>query len=71
MDNIIYQDMSLVDVMFPSFLCDEQHLIKQEEGSLVLGTVDGKRSFQNQLAVSGQIRTLPVDEQRLDLLHSE
>lgn len=71
MDNMIYRDISLEDVMFSSFPGDEQHLIKQEEGSLVLGPVDGERSFQNQLSVSGQVRTLPVEEQRLDLLHAE
>lgn len=68
MSNIMYRDVSLVDVMFSSFLGDEQHLIEQEEGSLVFGAVDVKRSFQNQLAVCGQIRTIPVYEQRLDLL---
>lgn len=65
---MVYRDVSLVDVMFSSFLGNKQHLMEQKQGSLVLGPVDVKGSVQNQFTIAGEIRTLPVDEQRLDLL---
>lgn len=67
----MYRDVNLVDVMLSSFLGYEQHLIEQKQGSLVLGPLDVEGSLQNQFTVAGEIRTLPVDEQRLDLLWAD
>lgn len=60
--------MSLVRVGFLSFLGDEQELVKQEESSLVFGSLQTKRSFEDQLAVADQIGSLPVGQQALDFL---
>ena len=62
------QDVSLVCVGFFSFLGNEQKLVKQEESSLVLGSLQTKRSFKNQLSVANQIGALPVGQQALDFL---
>lgn len=60
--------MSLVDKVVAPLLGDEQCFIKEEESLLVAHTVHTKRALQNELPVDGQVRPLPVDEQRLDLL---
>lgn len=62
------QYVSLVRVGFFSFLGYEQKLVKQEESSLVFGSLQTKRSFENQLTVADQIRALPVGQQALDFL---
>lgn len=62
------QYVSLVRVGFFSFLGDEQKLVEQEEGSLVLGSLQTKRPFKDQLSVADQIRALPVGQQALDFL---
>lgn len=63
-----YRDVSLVDKVVAPLLGDEQCFIKEEESLLVAHTVHTKRALQNELPVDGQVRPLPVDEQRLDLL---
>lgn len=37
-----YRDVGLVDVVFPSFLGNEEHLVKEEECAGVLGPLDMK-----------------------------
>lgn len=63
-----YGDVGLVDVVFPSFLGNEEHPLEEEESSGVLRPQHMKGALQHQLSVGGQVRTLPVDEERLDLL---
>lgn len=60
--------MDLVDVVLPSLLGNEEHLFEEEECAGVLGPQDMKGAFQHQLSIGGQVRTLPVDQKRLDLL---
>lgn len=67
----VYRDEGFEDVVLPSFLGDEQHLVKEEQGALVLGAVEPEGSLENELSVCGQVRTLPVEQQRLDLLHGD
>lgn len=62
------QDVSLVRVGLFTFLGDEQQLVKQEEGALVLGSLQTKRPLQNQLSVADQIGAFPVGQQALDFL---
>lgn len=62
------QDVSLVRVGLFSFLGYEQKLVEQEEGSLVLGSLQTKCSFKNQLSVANQIRAFPVCQLALDFL---
>lgn len=66
--NMTDQYVSLVRVGFFSFLGNEQKLVKQEESSLVFGSLQTKRSFKNQLSVADKIRALPVSQQALDFL---
>lgn len=63
--------MSLVRVGFFPFLGNEQKLVKQEESSLVFGSLQTERSFKNQLSIADQIRALPVGEKALDLLEKK
>lgn len=63
-----YQDVDLVDIVFPSFLGNEEHLFKEEECTGVLRSQDVKGAFQHQLPIGGQVRTLPVYQKRLYLL---
>lgn len=60
--------MSLVSVGFFSLLGNEQQLVKEEERSLVFGPLQAKRSFQDQLSVTDEVRALPVGQQTLDFL---
>lgn len=62
------QDVSLVRVGFFSFLGNEEKLVKQEESSFVLGSLQTKCSFENQLSVANQIRAFPVGQLALDFL---
>lgn len=61
--------MDLVDVVFSSFLGNEEHPFEEEERTGVLRPQDMKGSLQHQLSVGGQVRTLPVYQKRLYLLH--
>lgn len=60
--------MGLVDVVFSPFFRDEEHFLKEEERTGVLRSQHVKGTLQNQLAVGGQVRTLPVDQKGLYLL---
>lgn len=60
--------MSLVRVGLFPFLGDKQELVEQEESSLVFGSLQTKRSFENQLPVADEIGALPVGQQALDFL---
>lgn len=62
------QDVSLVRERLLPFLRDEQELVEQEERSLVLGSLQSKGSFQDQLSVAHQIGAFPVGQQALDFL---
>ena len=62
------QDVSLVREAFFSLLGDQQQLVEQEERSLVLGSLQTKCSFENQLSVADQIGALPVGQLALDFL---
>lgn len=62
------QYVSLVCVGFLSFLGNEQQLVKEEERSLILGSLQAKRSFEDQLSIANKIRALPVGQQTLDFL---
>lgn len=63
-----YRDVGLVDVMLSSLLGNEEHPFEEEEAASVLGPQDMKGAFQHQFSVGGQVRTLPIDQKRLDLL---
>lgn len=63
-----YRDAGLIYVMFSSTFSDEDHTVEEEECTLVLSASDTEVAFEYQLSVSGQIRTLPVNEKRLDFL---
>lgn len=65
-----YRDVGLVDVVLSSLLGDEEHLVKEEQHPGVLGTLDLEGSLQHQLSIRSEVRTLPVDQERLDLLHT-
>lgn len=60
--------MSLVCVCFFPFLGDEQELVKEEESSLILGSLQPERSFKNKFSIRNEIRTLPVGQKTLDFL---
>lgn len=60
--------MDLVDIVFPSFLGNEEHSFKEEQRTGVLRPQDMKGALQHQLSIGGQVRTLPVDQKRLYLL---
>lgn len=54
--------------MLSSFLGNEEHPLEEEEAASVLGSQDMKGAFKHQLSIGGQVRTLPIDQKRLDLL---
>lgn len=60
--------MRAVDEHVQPLLGDEQHGVEQEEGSLLLHTLDPERTFQNQLPEATEGRPAPVHQQGLDLL---
>lgn len=60
--------MALIDIVFSSFLGNKKHLFKEEERAGVFRPQHMKGALQNQLSIGGQVRTLPVDQQRLNLL---
>lgn len=68
LSGITHQYVSLVRVCFFSFLGNEQELVEEEEGSLILGSLQTKRSFKNQLSVANKIGALPVSQKALDFL---
>lgn len=55
-----HRDVCLVDIVLAAALGDEQHAVEEEERALVFGSVYPEGPLQDQLPVSGQIRTLPV-----------
>lgn len=67
----LYRDVGLVDVVLASLLGNEEHPLEEEEAASVLGSQDMKGAFQHQLPIGGQVRTLPIDQKRLDLLQAE
>lgn len=68
LSGITHQYVSLVRVRFFPFLGNEQELVEEEEGSLILGSLQTKRSFKNQLSVADKIGALPVSQKALDFL---
>lgn len=62
------QDVGLIRVGFFSLLGDQQKLVKQEESSVVLGSLQTKCSFKDQLSITNQIRAFPVGQLALDFL---
>lgn len=62
------QYVSLVRVGFFSFLGNEQQLVKEEERSLIFGSLQAKCPFKDQLAITNQIGALPVGQQTLNFL---
>lgn len=60
--------MDLVDIVFPSLLSNKEHPFEEEECTGVLRPQDMKGALQHQLSIGGQVRTLPVDQERLYLL---
>lgn len=62
------QYVSLVCVAFFSFLGNKQQLVKEEERPLILGSLQTKGPFKDQLSVANQIGALPVGQQTLDFL---
>ncbi len=63
-----YRDVGLIDVMFSSAFGNKEHAVKEKERTFILGTMDTKGALENQFSICSQIRSLPVYEQRLDLL---
>lgn len=60
--------MRAVDELLQPLLGDQQHLIEQEECSLLLHSVDLEGTLQNQLPKPTEVRPGPVHQQGLDLL---
>lgn len=58
----------LVDKVFSTSFCDQQHAVEQEKRPLILGSVDFEGSLQNKFSIRGEVRTFPVQQQRLNLL---
>ena len=63
-----YKYVCAVDKVFQPLLSDQQHLIEEEKGSLLLHPLDPEGTFQNQLSESAEVRTGPVHQEGLDLL---
>lgn len=63
-----YQDVSLVRKCVIPLLCDEEQLVEEEQGPLVLGPLEPEGSLEHQFPVAGQVWPLPVGQQTLDLL---
>lgn len=62
--------MCAVDKLLQPLLGNEEHLVKQEEGSLLLHSVDLEGAFQNQLSEASEVWAAPVHQQGLDFLQS-
>lgn len=60
--------MCAVDNLFQPFLGDQQHLVKQEEGSLLLHSVHLEGPFQHQFSKTVEVRPSPVHQQGLNFL---
>lgn len=60
--------MSAVDKLLQPLLGNEQHLVKQEEGSFLLHPVNFEGTFQNQFSKAAEVWAAPVHQQGLDLL---
>lgn len=60
--------MTLVDKVIAPLLGDKQYLVKEEESPLVAHAVYTEGGFQHQFPIGGQVWSLPVNEQGLDLL---
>lgn len=60
--------MCAVDEVFQPLLGDQQHLIKQEESSLLLHPLDSEGTFQNQLSEPTEVRSGPVHQEGLYFL---
>lgn len=63
-----YKYMCAVDKLLQPLLGDEEHFVKQEEGSLLLHSVNLEGTFQNQLSKASEVRAAPVHQQGLDFL---
>lgn len=63
--------MTLVDKVISPLLGDEQCFVEEKESSLVAHTVHTEGALQDKLPIGGQVRSLPIDEQRLNLLQDE
>lgn len=66
---VTHKYVCAVDELLQPLLGDQQHFIKQEEGSLLLHPVDLKGAFENQLAKPAEVRPSPVHQQGLDFLY--
>ena len=60
-----------VDKVIKPLLRDQQHLVKQEEGSLFFHPLNPEGTFQNQLSKATQVGSSPVHQQALDLLEHQ
>lgn len=63
-----YKDVCAVDKLLQPLLGNEQNLVKQEEGSLLLHPLNLEGTFQNQLSEAAEVWAAPVHQQGLDLL---
>lgn len=63
-----YKYVRAVDKLLQPLLGDEEHLVKQEEGSLLLHSVNLEGTFQNQLSEATEVWPAPVHQQGLDFL---
>lgn len=57
-----YKDVRAVHKALQPLLGDQQHLVEEEEGALLLHPVDLEGAFQNQLAKAAQVGPAPVDQ---------
>lgn len=60
--------MRAVDELLQPLLGNQQHLVKQEECSLLLHPVHLEGTLQHQLSKPAEVWPGPVHQQRLDLL---
>lgn len=60
--------MCAVDKLLQPLLGNEEHFVKQEEGSLLLHAVNLEGTFQNQLSKAAEVWAAPVHQQGLDFL---
>lgn len=63
--------MCAVDKLFQAFFGDQQHLVKQEEGSLLLHSVHLEGPFQHQFSKTTEVWPSPVHQQGLNFLLGE
>lgn len=63
-----YEYVRAVDEALQPLLGDQQHLIEQEERSLLLHPEDLEGTLQDQLPKAAQVRPAPVHQQGLDFL---